>query len=173
VPLSVDLIDVARRLTDTGLDPGPGDAQRRRAVSTAYYALFHKVRGAKVRGAASNRFLGSDHEATAAYGLLYRGFDHRTMRAVCDALHAAKLSQRYQARLRRSEISQDIRDFAGLFPRLQEARLLADYDPAVEFSASDASEWIDAAQAAMAAFDRAAPDEQTDVLALLLVGARN
>ena len=168
MPLSGDLIDVARRLTDTGADPGPGDAQLRWAVSTAYYVLFHKV-----LGTASDRLLGSDRKATAAYALLYRGFDHRTMKTVCEALHAAKLSERYRTQLRRSEISQDMRDFADLFPRLQRARQSADYDPAVEFSASDASEWIDAAQAVMVAFDRAAPDEQTDVLALLLVGARN
>jgi uncharacterized protein (UPF0332 family) len=168
VPLSADLIDVARRLTDTSADPSPGHARLRRAVSTAYYALFHKV-----LGAASDRFLGSDRKATAAYGLLYRGFDHRTMRTVCEALHAAKLSERYRTQLGRLEISQDMRDFASLLPRLQRARQLADYDPATEFSASDASDRIDVAEAAIAAFDRAAPDEQTDVLALLLVGARN
>jgi hypothetical protein len=168
VPLSDDLIDVARGLTGTGADPGPGDAQLRRAVSTACYALFHKV-----LGTASDRFLGSDHKATAAYALLYRGFDHRTMNTVCEALHAAKLSDRYRKQLRRLEISQDMRDFAGAFPRLQRARQLADYDPTVEINVADASDWIDAAQAAMAAFDRAASDEQTDVLALLLVGARN
>jgi hypothetical protein len=49
MPLSEELLDVARSLTD--LDSGePRQASLRRAVSTAYYALFHLL----VTEAASN-----------------------------------------------------------------------------------------------------------------------
>ena len=69
-------------------------------------------------------------------------------------------------------MSQEARDFARSFPVLQDARHLADYDPSIQFLPSDASYFIDAAEAAMSAFDRIPPDEKADILALMLVGAR-
>jgi len=60
VPLSSDLIDVARRLVDTGTGAGSRDADLRRAVPTAYHALFHML-----LRAAPDRFFwfGSDIKA--------------------------------------------------------------------------------------------------------------
>jgi len=37
------LLAAARRLSDASRQPPPTDAQLRRAVSTAYYAVFHTV----------------------------------------------------------------------------------------------------------------------------------
>ncbi len=52
---------------------------------------------------------------------------------------------------------------------LQESRHQADYDPTIEFLPSDVASLADAADKAMAAFDRVEPDELTDVLALMMV----
>jgi hypothetical protein len=63
------------------------DAQRRRAVSTAYYAVFHHI-----LAAAAARFMGPGTEASGGYRLLYRGFNHGRMKTVCTALTAPALS---------------------------------------------------------------------------------
>jgi uncharacterized protein (UPF0332 family) len=163
-----DLLAVARHLADPGAALPLSDARLRRAVSTAYYAVFHKV-----LRAASQRFMGPDQEHSAGYVLLYRGFDHKHMKTVCEALQVSTLKDKYKHHLRKSAVSQDMRDFAGIFPAPRDLRHRADYDPAAEFQPSDVLSIVDSAAVAMDAFDRVAPDEQADVLTLLLVGARS
>jgi len=163
-----ELLAVARLLSSADDGHAPSDAHLRRAVTTAYYALFHKV-----LGAAATRFMGPNQQQTAGFALLYRGFDHRAMKDICEALQVSTLKTKYRTALRRHSVSQDMRDFAGIFPSLQESRHLADYDPAVAFLASDVTSLVDAAEVAMDAFDRAPPDERADVLALMMVGARS
>jgi hypothetical protein len=65
-----------------------------------------------------------------------------------------------------------MRDFAAAFVALQDAWNLADYDPQAAFSHSETIGFVEAAELAVQAFDRAAPDEQADVLALMLVTSR-
>lgn len=105
--------------------------------------------------------------------ILYRGFDHRHMKTVCLALQASTLKEKFREHLRRSAVSPDIRAFARAFPRLQEARHRADYDPATVLAPEEAISFIDAADSAMAAFDRADPNERADVLALLMIRTRD
>jgi len=66
-----------------------------------------------------------------------------------------------------------MRDFASNFPRLQGARHLADYDPQAVFPHAGVLFLIDTAAIAIEAFDRTTADEQADILALMLVRARN
>jgi hypothetical protein len=66
-----------------------------------------------------------------------------------------------------------MRDFAGAFPTLQAARHRIDYDPAATFVPADVSSLIGEAETAIAAFDRVAPDEQADLLALMMVKVRD
>jgi len=167
LPDPYELLAVSRFLLNTDFSKPPSDAQLRRAVSTAYYALFHKI----VCTAAS-RFVGLDQSGTPAFSLIYRGFDHRGIRKVCEALQASTLKGAYKVRLRRETVSQDMRHFAGAFPALQDARHPADYDPATRFLPSNVSSLVDAAEVAIDKFDRVSRDEQTDVLALMMVGAR-
>jgi shikimate 5-dehydrogenase len=136
-----ELLAVARLLIDETSGPA-SDAQLRRAVSTAYYAVFHKI----LRETA-DRFVGPDHSSKAAYRLVYRNFDHNRVREVC------------------LRLSLEMRDFASSFPFLQSARHRADYAP-------DAANHIAAAQTAMAAFDQTAEAERTDVLALMMGRSR-
>lgn len=164
MPDPAELLAVARLLCGTG--PAT-DAQLRRAVSTAYYAVFHKV-----AEAAAQRFVGAAVGSSGAYALLYRAFEHTHMRQTCDALCGSTLAPRHRAALGRPAVSQDVRDFAGAFAELQVARHQADYDPTAAFAVSDAASLVDAAEVAMQAFDRIAPDEGTDLLALLMVRVR-
>ncbi len=163
-----ELLGVARLLCEATGEGQPNDARLRRAVSTAYYAVFHTV-----LRAASQRFMGPGQETSAGYTLLYRGFEHQRMKMVCEALQASELKDKYKRHLRRRAVSQELRDFAGAFAELQEARQRADYDPSEELALSDVASIVDLAELAIGAFDHVAPEEQVDVLALLLVGARN
>jgi hypothetical protein len=165
---SSDLLAVARHLATADAATPPAGAQLRRAVSTAYYALFHKI-----SYAAARRFMGPDQENSAGYAILYRSFDHRHMKTVCQALQVSTLKERFRVHLRRNEVSKDMRDFVMAFPALQEARHLADYDPGVEFLPREVLSLIESANAAMMAFDRAEPAEQADILALLMVRTRD
>jgi len=158
---------VARLLVRVGGPSPPNQAQLRRAVSTAYYALFHKV----VRAAAA-RFTGPGQEQSGAYAILYRSFDHGHMKRMCEELQLSTLKDRIKGPLHRDTVSQDTRDFAGMFPDLQDTRHLTDYDPTVRFLSSDVTSLINATQDAIEAFDRIPADEQADVLALLMVRTR-
>lgn len=165
---SSDLLTVSRSLLASGAGVDRSDAFIRRAISTAYYALFHKV-----AAATAGHFMGAERENSAGYVVLYRGLDHRHMKTVCLALKASTLRKNFREHLRRSAISQELRDFAETFPYLQDARHSADYDPSATFEPAEAEAYIDAAEAAIAALDRADPDERSDVLALLMVRIRD
>ncbi len=167
MPYPVELLSVARLLLGAGTTPPPTDAHLRGAVSTAYYALFHKV-----LRAATDNFVGAGRTNGAAYPIIYRSFDHQTMRNACESLMASTLSQKTQQLLRRSKVSQATQDVAGNFPPLQRFRHLADYDPASRFGLSNAVSLVDSAEAAMQAFDRIPADEKLDVLAFLMVRPR-
>ncbi|MDP4023802.1 hypothetical protein Q8W71_14300 [Methylobacterium sp. NEAU 140] len=159
-----DLLGVARTLASGAT---PSDAAHRRAISTAYYALFH----AALRTAAE-RFIGRDEGETAAYALLYRGFAHGRMRDVCVAIEKPHLAPRYAKLLRRPRVSQEMRTFASAFVDLQQRRHTADYDPQAELGRADAADACDSAELAMTALARAGDGEIADIFALLLVDPR-
>lgn len=178
MPDPAELIGVAKLLSNAGgpappagappTDAPPTDAHMRRAASTAYYAVFHML-----LRAAADRFMGAGQAAAPGYSLLYRGFSHGQMRRACEELQHSTLKERYKRALQRTAVSRDMQAFARSFPNLQDARHTADYDPAAQFSASDVAALIQEAENAIEAFDRAPPDEQADVLALLMMGIRN
>lgn len=162
------LIFVARTLAnDPAGAPDVVDIRLRRAVSTAYYAVFHAL----MRRAAV-RFMGVGQETTAGYRLIYRSFEHGRVLQICRELSLRTLSPAMQRDLARQTISLSMYRFARAFPDLQSQRHDADYDPAMELSASLVLNLIDTAEAAIAAFDAADPAEQADILALMMTRRR-
>ncbi len=117
--------------------------------------------------------MGPGKEQSAGYILIYRSFEHRHLKAVCDSLDVPILKDSLKRQLGRDAVSQDMRDFANIFPTLQDARHRADYDPAAVFLWDDVLSLVGSANLAMEALDRAGADEQADVLALMLVKTRN
>jgi hypothetical protein len=159
-----ELLQVARALA---AGPSPVDAELRRAISSAYYALFHAT-----LKMATERFVGAPHRTTSAYALIYRGFVHNRMKDVCRAIDRPILGQRHQTLLQRTRVSPEARTFANAFVSLQALRHRADYDPQVAFRRSDAVDACDQAESAAQALAAIDPVELTDILALLLVEAR-
>ena len=139
----------------------------RRAVSTAYYALFHNV-----LAAGASRFMGAGTETSPGYSILYRSFADGRIKTVCEGLDVASLGRNLARQLGRNSVSADMREFASHFVSLQDARHVADYDPGAEFSPSAVEGLLDAAEIAFAAFDGTDPGKQADVLALMLSNPR-
>jgi len=164
----VELLDAARLLLLGPAGAEPSDAQLRRAVSTAYYALFHTL----LREAAQ-RFIGASSAASAGYAILYRGYSHGSMRTICEAVNKSILALKYQRVLGHTNIDQDLRDCASTFVALQAARHSADYDPHAPITLDDASNAIASANEAMKSLAKAPSADRDDFLALLLVGVRD
>jgi hypothetical protein len=107
-----DLLALAERLAR--MSPNrPKQAELRRAVSTAYYALFHAM--AKN---CSDCLVGTTKAArpNRAWGQTYRALDHGPAKTACEGV-------------RKIGFPQEICVCADAFVELQKARHDADYDP--------------------------------------------
>ena len=102
-----DLMEVARVLAESGHAP-PAQARLRRAVSTAYYAMFHCL-----AASAANLFIGTVR--SPAWHRIYRALEHGRARSACRQAQTMP------------EFPTGIRDFAKAFVALQKARQEADY----------------------------------------------
>src|ERR1044072_6844098 len=90
----------------------PRQAFMRRAVSTAYYAMFHAL--ARL---CADELIGGKHSKTTAWSRVYRALDHKSAKTVLQSKEAIALSPLVAA-------------FGRAFATLQERRHQADYDPA-------------------------------------------
>ena len=159
-----ELLDTARTLTSTS-SSAPTDADLRRAVSTAYYAVFHAV-----LTAGADRLFGAGLRGTPGYTIVYRSFDHGRLKRVCEGIARSVPSPTLQRQIGRASVHVDLRDFARSFVELQDLRHRADYDPGIALVQNDAVAAIDRAERAMASLASAPGDERSDLLALMLGG---
>ena len=131
-----DLMEAARALAESGHAP-PTQARLRRAVSTAYYAMFHCL-----AASAADLFIGT--ERNPAWHRTYRALEHGRARNACQ-----------QGQVMR-EFPTEIRDFAKAFVVLQKARQQADYAlDADAYRKSDVLGHIASAELAIGRFERA------------------
>ena len=130
-----DLIEAARVLAESA--PGdPMQARLRRAVSTAYYAVFHCL-----AATAADLFIG--RQRTPAWHRVYRALEHGRARSAC---REAQTTPNYP---------EEIRYFAKRFVALQKARQQADYAlDTDDYRQSDVLVYIAAAELAMASSRR-------------------
>ena len=137
----------------------PGDqlsqASLRRAISTAYYAMFHAL-------AASNAdcIIGRPNNPIAehAWRRVYRGLEHR----------AAKTLLRND----RGLFSAQTRQFANVFGQMQDVRHVADYDPSQIFTYAQVDAWINRVEAAISDFMRIGLEERQAVAVQSLIKER-
>ena len=137
-----ELLGLARSLAEQATD-SPAQAAMRRAVSTAYYAVFHWL-----VYEATTRMFGAGDDRAPLRACLARGFAHRTMRNVAAAFaegHApAKLAPALAGRKPQPKLVQVARAFYAL----QQARETADYDMAYAFKPDDVIEYVELVEAA-------------------------
>ena len=141
--LSSDLLAQARFLV--GREPKkPKQASLRRAVSAAYYSLFHLL----AEDAAIAMFGGSD--APDLRAVVRRGFQHATMKRAAQGFGAGSLSEPWKSLL--TAPSSQLKLVAGAFVDLQQERHQADYDLARLLTRTEATDLVERVEAATAAW---------------------
>jgi len=126
------LVGTARRLASTGSKGKPRQSDLRRAISTAYYALFHALAkdGADLFvGAISSR-------SASAWSQVYRALDHGFAKQAC-------------LRVPNLDFQTPLVDCAEAFVTLQQQRHAADYDPLARFTRAYANLMVDEAERAI------------------------
>ena len=136
-------------------DSGPTNEHIRRAVSNAYYAMFHAL-------AASNAevLIGSPHDdlTAAAWIRVYRGVDHNRAKREFEN--------------HKDELSVEGENFGSVFTALQKRRHSADYDPDATFNIQDTSLWLAIATYACEEYLKAEWSERSCIAALTTIDRR-
>jgi uncharacterized protein (UPF0332 family) len=124
---SLDLIATARDLVEAKMGK-PRQSNLRRAVSTAYYAIFHCL--AKC---CADLLIGGTNadKGTPAWRHVYRALEHG------QAVKACKDNNKLKT------LPKEIQDFANTFVASQKKRQVADYDPTEKFFKSSVIQDID------------------------------
>ncbi len=161
-----DLLAHAEDLVSLGRPGALPHVNLRRAISAAYYGLFHQL-----LTDAADSLVGRTKRSEPAYSIVYRAFEHRRMRD--RASRAINLSEKLRASLGIATFSPSIREGATAFVALQTERHRADYDPAYRPSLETARAQINIARDALADFASAAKSEYQLFLLLLLFDPRD
>jgi hypothetical protein len=145
----------------------PRQVDLRRAISSAYYGVFHFV-----LAAATDQFVGVTKRNTGEYGRVYRSTDHRQLRELCEEVRKPNLSAKYAGHQPRTGFGPNIAAFGAAFIELQEKRHSADYDPMIRVKISDAQLAIKTARAAIVRFENANRTRRKAFFSLLLFPPR-
>jgi len=153
-----DLIKHAIFLSDVNSPRDPKQVHLRRAISAAYYALFHLL----TTEAAQNWKHRSQRNRFA------RMFDHGRMKTCSSKVSSRPLP------IEPAEISiaTDLKLIADSFVSLQQARHTADYDNSKVWSRAQVWEMIDQAERAMSAWMRIREKEIAQDYLFDLMGTR-
>ena len=126
-----DLIDIAMQLAD-GLGDGnrgrPKQTELSRAVSCAYYAMFHTL-----ASCCGDTLIGATprNRPNRAWRQAYRALDHNRAKSRCSNLGMMNL------------FPSAIQNFGEHFIEMQRQRHLADYDPLTGFRRSQVQQLIE------------------------------
>jgi len=151
------LLEQAEHLLD--VDPGkPKQASLRRAVSAAYYSLFHLL-----GGDAGEHFLGGPYEFRRR---LVRIFDHGEMKGACKVI----VAKRPLPVFGNVVFPPDLALVAETFIDLQEARHRADYDVTTTFTRHDSRRAVARARDAFDAWRRVRKTQEAYLFLMLLLG---
>jgi len=163
--LSAQLVERAEHLIQRDRSR-PRQANARRAISAACYALFDFL-----TDEAGRVFIGGGASRRALRSTMARAFDHGSSRAACDRVAARGAPGSLPQSLRGcwdGPVSPDLAEFARAFASLQDSRHAADYDRALSFPRLEVEESLYLARQAMSAWSRVDPREaQAFLLAAL------
>lgn len=144
---------LAQAETLAGLDPKkPKQVNLRRAISAAYYAVFHFL----VHESTCAQF-GSSHAQRAYRDVLARAYSHTAMRSACNSFSSGNLKESVIKGLPRDSggrfaISMPIQELAAMFSEVQQKRHLADYDRSERFARADVLTLIEDLRKSITAF---------------------
>jgi uncharacterized protein (UPF0332 family) len=161
------LLEQADKLITPPNNGAPRQTDLRRAISNAYYAVFHTV-----LTEVADEIVGKTRRAKPQYALVYRSIAHSSLRTLCLAAKEKSLAEKYAKYAPRGEFSDEIRAFATAFLDLFEKRHLADYDPLFKAKKSDVILHVATARAAIAKLKKSKPDIRKAFCTLLVFSPR-
>ena len=137
--VALDLIRTARRLAMGGVGR-PLQADLRRSISTAYYAMFHCIARAY-----ADALIGTNVQTRddSAWRQAYRSITHTQVRNCCSRPEIMRM------------VAHEIQDFGAAFTELQAFRDRADYDPNVIYFRSEVLRDIKRAERVIKEFKKA------------------
>ena len=149
-----DLLEQAQTLARIDIKGKPKQANLRRAVSAAYYSLFHFLVDEACRG-----ILGRQHTQQGFRRSLARAFVHTTMKNACGSFAKGQLPASVIKALPKNQtgiyaVSKAIMSIADTFGELQKKRHLADYDLSERFKRSEVLTLIEQVEAHLADFEK-------------------
>jgi hypothetical protein len=133
IPNADHLLDQAERLAAPLRSGAPRQADLRRAISSAYYSLFHFC-----LSAVADEFVGVSQRTSSRYALVYRSVDHRGLKDLCAEARKQTPPAKYVPYFPLGGFDLDIQVFSTAMIELQERRHQADYNPQPRFSTADA-----------------------------------
>jgi hypothetical protein len=160
-PLPEHLFEQADGLT-AAVESRPTDL--RRAISNAYYGLFHFA-----LTAAADMVLGAAEQATPQYALMYRSVNHAHLKDLCVQV---KATNPQKVAFVPAGGFGSIADFARITLNHYELRILADYDPSRLFTRDEARVAVSEAREAIKMFHQGTAEQQRAFLTLLLFKQR-
>lgn len=167
VPNPEHLFEQAEQLLGLSASRRPRQVDLRRAISNAYYAVFHAT-----LTAGADYAVGRGRRSSAQYGLAYRSVDHRIFRELCKEVQKTTLTAKYLKHAPRNGFGSNIASFAQAVVELAIRRESADYDPLANFKRSDSRLAITLGRRALSRFQRASKARREAFLSLLLFPPR-
>lgn len=161
------LFDQADRLIAPHGGGAPRQADLRRAISNAYYGVFHAV-----VTAAADDFVGRTKRQTPRYALVYRSIDHGSLRGLCTNVEKTTLPKKYIKYEPRGGFGPDLTALATAVVELQEKRHAADYDPLFRVNMTDAVLAVATGRTALIRFRRANSTRRKAFISLAVFSPR-
>jgi hypothetical protein len=144
LPNPEHLIDQAHDLAAPPAIGARRQANLRRAVSTAYYALFHAI-----LTDVADQLVGKGQRNTPQYALVYRSVQHRRLTDLCENIVKEKVPDKYKPYVPQGGFGPDLLAVAKILKDLQDKRHSADYDPRYRITPSDATLTLQAGRTAL------------------------
>ena len=135
----------------------------RRALSAAYYALFHAI-----LTAAADEAVGRSLQGGPLWALAYRSVTHRWLKEVCDEIAKPTPPKRLARFVPDGGFGNHVETIARAISDLQDKRHAADYDPAKTFLRLDAEAAIKTARSAIQRLSKLRGDRRKAFLYLVL-----
>jgi uncharacterized protein (UPF0332 family) len=150
-----DLLEQAARLAKLDAKK-PKQANLRRAISSAYYALFHLLVDEACRVQ-----IGAQHSQAPFRQVLGRAFAHSVMKEACKSFGGGTLKKGVAKGLPAGfAIPPEIRELAETFVDLQDWRHVADYDLTERFKRSDVLSLVNEVERRIQAFTQLASSNE-------------
>ena len=155
-----ELLRIARHLAVGGVGSGrgrPRQTELRRAISAAYYAMFHTL-----ARCCADMLVGATraNRDQVAWEQAYRALDHGYARNQCDNRTAM------------ARFPTEIQDFGKWFVEMQRFRHQADYNPSITFSRDRVEQLIDDTEEIISRFSSTSARDRRGLVSHVLLRLR-